>query len=211
MGRIIDQRSRNQKNRKTKNIIVIECEGKNKTEEVYFQNFQSRENDFRIEFAYGNDTDPITMIRRLTKYITDKDINLKDGDIAYCVFDTDVSKKKQPQIEEALKIAKEEGIEVIMSVPSFEIWYLLHLCYTTKPFTSNKKLIAELEKKLPEYNKSSNIYSLIKDYTNTAIENAKKLEDIHTKDGQAICKIDCNPSTYVYKTVEYILNQKNNS
>ena len=38
----------------------------------------------------------------------------------------------------------------------------------------------------------------IKDYINTAI---KKLEDMHIKDGQAICKINCNPSTEVYKVV----------
>ena len=43
----------------------------------------------------------------------------------------------------------------------------------------------------------------IKDYINTAIE---KLEDMHIKDGRAICKINCNPSTEVYKVVEYILN-----
>jgi len=52
--------------------------------------------------------------------------------------------------------------------------------------TYNKKLTSELKGK-------------IKDYTNTAI---KKLEDMHIKDGRAICKINCNPSTDVYKVVE---------
>ena len=207
MDRIIKQGRERQK-RKTKNTIIIGCEGKNKTEEIYFQNFQKRDNDFIIKFSYGNDTDPVTMIKRLRKYIKDKGYDLKAGDIAYCVFDTDVNKNKQPQIEEILKIAKEEGIEIIMSVPSFEVWYLLHFGYTTKSFVSNRKLILELKSKIKDYDKCNNVYDLIKDNTSIAIENAKKLEKVHIKDGRAVHRIDCNPSTDVYKIVEYIRTKK---
>ncbi|MCL2859106.1 MAG: RloB family protein [Oscillospiraceae bacterium] len=44
-----------------------------------------------------------------------------------------------------------------MSVPCFEIWYLLHFGYTTKCFTSNKKLVSELKSKIKDYDKSSNV------------------------------------------------------
>ena len=45
MGRKIEQRSRNRKNKgKPKSIILLGLEGKNKTERLYFQNFISRDN-----------------------------------------------------------------------------------------------------------------------------------------------------------------------
>ncbi len=46
MARRIEQIQRNRKNRKTKESILFEFEGKNKTEEIYFRNFQKRDNPY---------------------------------------------------------------------------------------------------------------------------------------------------------------------
>ena len=109
MARRIEQIQRNRKNRKTKESILFEFEGKNKTEEIYFRNFQKRDNPYNLKFAYGNDTD----------------ININ----------------KQKRIDEAIRLASENGIEMIISIPCFELWYRLHYSYTSKVISSNKKII----------------------------------------------------------------------
>lgn len=59
MGRLenLKPRGRNRQSRKRNSIIVIGCEGKNKTEEIYFKNFNSRQ--CIIKFSTGNSTDPV--------------------------------------------------------------------------------------------------------------------------------------------------------
>ena len=47
----LEQRKRNLNKRKTKSIIAIGCEGKNKTETTYFKNFSSR-NGKRLNSIY---------------------------------------------------------------------------------------------------------------------------------------------------------------
>ena len=206
MGRKIEQRSRNRKNKgKPKSIILLGLEGKNKTERLYFQNFISRDNSFNIAISPGNDTDPLNIYDNLKKYMIENDINSKNGDKIFCIFDSDVNNKKQLQIDEVISKASEDGIDVIMSVPSFEIWYLLHYGCKAHKFSSNKELITALEKNIIGYNKNINIYNNIFDKTDEAIKNSKKLKKHHgLEDRQIIDNIKYNPSTDIYKIIEYI-------
>lgn len=207
MARRIEQIQRNRRNRRTKENILFEFEGKNKTEEIYFRNFQKRGNPYNIKFAYGHDTDPIGMIKSLINYMKREDINTENGDKIYCVFDADIDINKQKRIDEAIKLASVNGIEIIISIPCFELWYRLHYSYTSKMYFSNKEIINDLKSYIPNYEKNMNIYNIIKDKTNIAIENSKKLEKEQIRDGKDIININCNPYTSVYKPVEYIINR----
>ena len=80
MARRIEQIQRNKKNRRTKENILFEFEGKNKTEEIYFRNFQKRSNPYNLKFAYGNDTDPVSMVKSLISYMKKEDINTENDD-----------------------------------------------------------------------------------------------------------------------------------
>lgn len=206
MGRKIEQISRNRKNKgNPKSIILLGLEGKNKTEKLYFQNFISRNNPFNIAISPGNDTDPLNIYENLKEHMIENDINSKNGDKIFCIFDSDVNNKKQLQIDEVISKASKDGIEVIISVPSFEVWYLLHYGYTTYKFSSNKELITYLEKNMGSYNKNINIYNNIFDKTDKAIQNSKKLKKHHClEDSQIIDNIKYNPSTDIYKIIEYI-------
>lgn len=144
MGRKIVQKERGKINcnhLKRKNVILFGFEGENKTEKKYFQNFQGRDKLYNIAFAYGNDTDPVKIVEHIIGYMREKDISSKYGDKIYCVFDSDVDMSKQLQINKAVLKASKKGIEIIMSVPSFEIWYLLHFMDTTHHFASNDELL----------------------------------------------------------------------
>lgn len=207
MARRIEQIQRNRKNRRTKENILFEFEGKNKTEEIYFRNFQKRSNPYNLKFAYGNDTDPVSMVKSLISYMKKEDINTENGDKIYCVFDADMDINKQKRINKAKKLALENGIEVIISIPSFELWYRLHYSYTKKVYMSNRDLIEDLKNFIPNYEKNINVYDAIKEKTQDAIKNSKKLEKEQVKDGKDIFDVNCNPYTSVYKPIEYIVNR----
>lgn len=168
--REFEQRKRNKNDRQRKSFVIIGCEGKNKTEKNYFKNFKSKK--CNIKFAKGNSTDPKGIVQDIVNYIN-SEIEIEENDKIYAVFDTDVRQNKQQQIEEAKKIAETNGIEIITTIPTFELWFLLHFGYTTKAFASNQALQDELEKQIPNYSKSNNTYLLIKDFTEQAIKMQK--------------------------------------
>lgn len=202
--RNIKQRGRNHAKKIRNPFIVIGCEGKNKTEETYFKNYNSR--DCIIKFSKGNSTDPVGIVENLIKFI-DNEIGREKGDKYYAVFDTDVNQNKQSQIDKAKKIAKENGVQIITSTPTFEIWYLLHFRYTTKAFVSSEEVQVELKSKIDEYSKSMNTYLVLKEKTPKAIDNAKNVEKYHLRIGQALDDEKCNPYTGVYKVVEELIKR----
>lgn len=210
MARRIEQIKRERKIRKTKENILLEFEGNNKTEELYFKHFQKRNNPYNIKFAYGHDTDPVGMIRSLISYMKKEDINIENGDKIYCVFDADIDINKQRRIDEAIKLAEEEGIDIIISIPSFELWYRLHYSYTSKMYSSNKELISDLKRYIPNYEKNMDVYDILESNMQQAIDNSKRLERQQIKNGQALNNIKCNPYTSVYKSVEYLTQRRNN-
>ena len=95
-------------------------------------------------------------------------------------------------------------MDLYLSNPCFEIWYLLHFRYSTKSYCSNDEVIKELSAYIQDYSKSKDVFGLIIGNLETAMKNTKKLEDYHFENGtlDAIKKI---PSTEVYKIVDKII------
>lgn len=208
MGRLenFSQRGRNRNSKKRNSFVVIACEGKtNKTERKYFENFSSR--NCIVRFSNGSSTDPVGIVNDLVNFI-DNGIGRVEGDKYYAVFDTDLNKNIQNQIEKAKIIANENGVEIITSTPTFEFWYILHFGYTTRTYSSSDDVQGDIKTKIENYSKSMNVYPILKDKTEEAIDNAKKVEKYHLDLGQALDNENCNPYTSVYKVVEE-LNRRN--
>ena len=209
MGRIKDTRKisnyRVQKFRKQKNKIIIAVEGKNKTEKIYFNNFDDGKQAYSITIAKGNDTDPLKLVKSLNKEILKRELDLSNGDKAFCVFDADVNPNKNKIINEAKKYAKDTGIEIIVSTPCIELWFLLHYDYTTA-YLSNIDAIKRLKQYYPKYEKNINIYPEISDKLNDAINRAKKLEKYRIDNNRQLGTVEANPHTEMYKIVEYLIN-----
>ena len=198
----LKQRGRNRKQRERKSFIVIKCEGDNETEQIYFNNFKSRE--CIIKYPDGNSTDPVGMANELVSFMNSEDINSENGDKIYLLIDTDVNANKQKQIDEAKKICDECGIELITSTPSFEFWYMLHFGYTTGPYTSSKDIKRKMKKKILGYTESTNVYPIIKDNTDEAMNYAEKVEKLHKQNGRKIDSEDANPHTSAYRVLKEI-------
>ena len=140
-------RSRNKYIRKSKRVVLVTYERENKTEKNYLSNFSGRNKDYIIKPVPGNETDPVNLIRQAIQKAKDLSLDLLEDDKAYCIFDADTKPQKNIQIDLAIKLAKENYIIPIVSVPCVELWFLLHYEYSTAIKNS---------KKLERYQKQNN-------------------------------------------------------
>ena len=201
--RELNTKPRGKVTKRRKPIILIATEGKNKTETIYFNNLNSF-GKYSIVFCKGNYTDPINTVKVLDKEIKKiKEQRIEDK--AYCVFDTDVDISKNDQITKAKALASKTKIELIISNPCFEVWYLCHYMYSTKAYNCNEEAISKLKKYISNYNKKTNIFSILKSNINNAISNAEKLQKYHQGLGREIYSLESNPSTEIYKIIKEIL------
>jgi len=191
-GRCYSRRARPTRN--ILHVLLIICEGA--TEKNYFDNFNKREwRSITIKTPETNTTDPVGLINYAIsqkKYI--------NPDITWCVFDGNTH--SQETINKSIKKA-DQKINIIISVPCFEIWFLLHFnhyeCCLNKDDT-----IELLKKYIKNYKKPQNVYKLISDKTEKAINRAIKLNDLHKNNGLSTYSINCNPSTQTFQIIEYI-------
>lgn len=146
MVKRVQQKERGVKRRERKKLILIGTEGRNKTETNYFKNFNKTQNKYVVHFAKGDATDPLGIVNNTYSSVKSENLNLKDGDLAYCFIDFDVNKKNQENIvKQAMEKARSKDIQMLISNPTFEVWYLLHFRYSTKMYNSNLEVVQELK------------------------------------------------------------------
>jgi hypothetical protein len=170
--------------------FLIVCEGE-ETEPNYFKSFPVSTRPKIIDGA-GQTTKVVNMALKLNKD--------KKFDRVWCVFDRDPSPDETPKnFNKALEIAKKEGISIAYSNECFEVWYLLHFDSHGIP-TSRKDYKKKLTKLLGlDYTKNSeDMYEILKDKQEKAIENAIKLLAIYDPPNPA----SDNPATTVHLLVE---------
>ena len=210
MVKRVNTKIRGKEKRKRKKIILIGTEGNNITETKYLENFRRYLNEYTIVFACGNDTDSLGVINNTLYSIKKEELNYEEGDLVFSLIDYDVNvpRGKLNKFNVAIKKAQENNIKVLLSNPTFEIWYLLHYKYSTKPFNSNEDVIYELKKYIENYQKNLDVYNLLIDKLPNAINNAKKLENYHSKQGNTNLSKKC-PSSDIYKLMEIVEKDMN--
>ncbi|MBO5435233.1 RloB domain-containing protein [bacterium] len=124
-------------------LFFLGTEGNNRTETLYFRDFCQDHNKM-VRFSTGNNTDPVNMINDLKSYMDKNGFDAELGDKSYCLVDSDVARSKDVQVSQADTIALQNGIEVIVSVPCFEIWDLCHFAYSTRSYATNIDVITNL-------------------------------------------------------------------
>lgn len=145
-------------------------------------------------------------------------INNKKIDKIFCVFDW-VSKAQKDQHNNYLEAIsrreqlRKKNIEIIESVPSYEFWLVAHFSNSSKLFRTSDEVIKKLEdeykkkfKKGKKYEKGSKEFlekivdeKMIKN----AINNTKKLDKDHNETSSK----DFNPSSKIYKLIEFFNDQ----
>ena len=203
------QRGRNK--RHTKPVVIIVCEGK-VTEPKYFGNFKGRHKPIKIEIvkgAAGKNYDALIKEadRAVHKHVIDTDGSYS----VWCVSDVDVDHNtpgnystRNDQLKKYVAEAKSRKFEVALSNPCFELWFLLHFTPNPGYMRDYDAVKKELSVGLPNYQKNSDVYSLLAANQATAIDNAKSLEQIQKQNKTDLMDVTVNPYTSVWKLVEAI-------
>ncbi|MGA2602197.1 MAG: RloB family protein [Bryobacteraceae bacterium] len=179
--------------------FLIVCEG-TQTEPEYFLETRIRERSV-IDLQVSPGGVPKTLVERAVAMKREaaleakrkKDENLK-YDQVWCVFDID----EHPFVPEAKQQARDNGIEVAISNPCFELWALLHF-RDQRAHIERGALHHECKQYMPGYEKRlpvSEIYHLLED----ALRRATDLDQWQNSRG---CD-GANPSTGVYKIMQRI-------
>jgi hypothetical protein len=188
--------------REPRPIILIVCEGE-KTEPQYLGGFSLACHNPRVEIQLAPEHGvPKTLVATAKKYKTTRKEEAKrerDENLAYdavwCVFDVD----DHPQIGEAKEMARDNGIEVAMSNPSFELWLLLH--FRENPgMQPRDKVRAMLKEYVQDYDKHVDYSRTYSTGYSEAARRAERMDNAAEEQGDA----GRNPTTQVYKLTELI-------
>ena len=208
---------RGSKPRRTKPVILIVTEGE-KSEPKYFEHFRTRQNNVEVRVVpnskNGGKTDYLNLIRKASRICKDDDLSPKSGDSVWIVADGDVNyqaadaiKKKNAALTQARATAEKEAYSLLISNPCFELWYLLHLRYTTAHLPDYDAVKKALEQAgIKDYEKHNDLYEQMASETIEAIKRAKRLETHQVENGFTLpLGIDANPFTEVYRLMENLV------
>lgn len=208
---------RGSKPRRTKPVILIVTEGE-KSEPKYFEHFRTRQNNVEVRVVpnskNGGKTDYLNLIRKASRICKDDDLSPKSGDSVWIVADGDVNyqaadaiKKKNAALTQARATAEKEAYSLLISNPCFELWYLLHLRYTTAHLPDYDAVKKALEQAgIKNYEKHNDLYEQLASETIEAIKRAKRLETHQVENGFTLpLGIDANPFTEVYRLMENLV------
>lgn len=201
--------------RKTRDTILIITNGK-ETEKNYFKSITSK---YKTEFKIKVD-DQNGECDKLVQYACG--FNQTDYNQIWCVFDIDESFNEGHLIN-AMKMARENNINIAYSNEDFELWLLYHFTAIVSPALERKRYIHEINEHLKhigyKYKKSDSklIREIFIPKIPEALHNAKaycqKLEAEHQKEyGNDKFPIwEWKSSTTVYKLIEAMkLEEKDN-
>ena len=208
---------RGSKPRRTKPVILIVTEGE-KSEPKYFEHFRTRQNNVEVRVVpnskNGSKTDYLNLIRKASRICKDDDLAPKAGDSVWIIADGDVNsqtadavKKKNEALAAARTSAAKESFSLLISNPCFELWYLLHLRYTTAHLPDYDTVKKALEQAgIKDYEKHNDLYDQLSSETTEAIKRAKRLEAHQVENGFNFpLGLDANPFTEVYRLVEKLM------
>ena len=201
--------------RKERPLVLIVPEGTT-TEKEYFQHFNSPEKRVQVEVventSRGAKTDYASLLKKAVYYKKKYGLSKAKGDSVWVVADGDVDYNtpgsgdaKDRALVETRALAEKNDVTVLISNPCFELWYYLHFDYSTGFVKSYQAMREKLLSSLPDYDKNTDEFEMLKDKTDIAIERAKRLEEYHRENGESLpFKLHVNPFTEVYRLVKKI-------
>lgn len=184
-----------------KKAELIICEGST-TEPAYFNALKQKLRLYAIKVdVIGEEfSEPINIVEFA---IAKKKKGVTTGipySKVWCIVDVEVPPHRTlgDAWEKASSI---KDLELILTNPFFEYWFLLHFKKVTTPFKRDKDLHSMLKQVHPSYKKDRIGFNILYPLTETAIRNSKEVLEENQ------CNNDLrnfNPSTHVHKLVEHL-------
>ncbi len=185
-----------------KPVILIVTEGE-ATEPEYLNGFVRATKNPRVRIKVVGDagTLPRTIVESAKELRNEakkrasreKDDNLR-YDKVWCVFDRD----NHPNFSNAKQMARDNGFELAVSNPCFELWLCLH--FADQPgMKCGDVLQSRMKQHIPNYDKHVDYSNYAAGY-DAAVRRASRLE----KDAKAANEEGRNPTTGVWRLTESI-------
>ena len=179
--------------------FLIVCEGE-VTERAYFNDVRCSERGIiHLEIVPGGV--PKSVVERAVEMKKESDHEAKSHkddnlryDSVWCVFDVD----EHPFVPEAKQQAQANSINVAVSNPCFELWFLLHFQDQTAHI-ERKKVQHLCRKYMPGYEKAP-ACDVLRPHQAEAIERAIRLDSWQETRNSA----GANPSTGVHRLIQQI-------
>jgi len=167
--------------------ILIACEGK-QTEPKYFNAIRQdlRLTTVQVLILPHDGTDPLSVVNAVLEARKDKKREktwFDDQDSAWAVFDGDEHiANNRPNWCQAIQIAKSQKINLAITNPSIEFWYLIHF-QDHSAIIARDKAKDQLKQHIPNYDKARCYYlEKLKGLTQDAIARANKLDELAKRD-----------------------------
>lgn len=187
--------------RRPTNTIWLFCEGE-KTEKFYFQKLKATEriSRFSVEVVAPGKSDALGLINYVKRFKQSHSRDFQEDDIIYCIFDRNDNSNQK--LNQAVRLAEENGVNIIFSNPCFEYWIVSHFAYYPHICDFND-LKSKLEEHMTRYEKNDReIYIKTKDKVTNAIKHSKRIGKKHIENGVELISRESNPSTKVYEIIE---------
>lgn len=188
-------------------LVLIIVEG-TRTEKLYFESLarDERASAVHVDVVHSKgDTAPENLVQqagkaRQSRIESDK---WEDDGQVWCVCDTEQPEPGIP-LRNALAKARKLDINMAVSNPAFEYWYLLHFRNSTSPCSNGQEMKNKLRRIIANYHETMDVYPLLRSRTDNAITRASDLR----KRSEGAWDNITNPSTMVDKLVCVIINKK---
>lgn len=181
--------------------VLVLCEGKN-TEPQYLHGLRRWFKNTLVEVVIPDTRGvPLTLVQEAKKLRDDAALRAKrnrDGFLSYdrvwCVFDVD----EHPNLERAINMAQDNGIELAISNPCFELWLLLH--FRDSPGMQHRHTMQKMMAKfISGYDKKVEFTKYRAGYQE-AVARSLRLVNMASEDGDE----HRNPTTGVHVLTELI-------
>jgi hypothetical protein len=187
--------------------VLLVCEG-SKTEPLYFRALQRELKLLPVEIEIvGQGAAPITVVQRAVEMrkTRTREVRRRRKDLEYdhvwCVIDVE-QPHENPSLLPALNQARDNKIDVALSNPCFEYWFILHFAECGRPLIDQDGVVRELKRHIPEYDKAQDVFDQVWASVDQAVRRAKAIKKSHEAAGTARHHRD--PSTEVDEVVELL-------
>lgn len=172
--------------------ILIVTEGEC-TEPNYLKGLRARMGlkSVDVEVIHPPYTDPLGLLEAAKKLKSNAERQARNGegvrfDEVWVVYDHErIHAARRCTLNDVRQKAASAKIKIAASDPCFEIWLLLHFCYTTRLCNGYAEVKPLLREHWPAYEKADAVGAVLFERLQDAVEQADKLRKHHEESGGA--------------------------
>ncbi len=164
--------------------VLIVTEGL--TEKKYLDHLRKRNAGYVVHVIESPRKSAADVFRHCCKEVSNRGLNLKDFDVAYCVIDVDFNSKEK--ILKILESAAKKRIRIVISNPCYEVFYICHFKKDPPVFSTPKEAKEFLRELIPDYSESVDYWDRLSEGREDAIQRTDlPVKDVPLTLGLASC------------------------